>query len=94
MVKVGVDGCLEFGLVALIVEFEQLPIFLRVIVPSKVRVVVLISLCVDHFDLVVEKTHCCYLLFQLESALALVELPGLSEVGEENIDYVGVVVQL
>ena len=77
VVEVGVDRCLELGLVALIIELKQLAILLGLTAPSQVRVIVLVSLRIDHLDFVVEKTHRCDLLLQLEPPLTLIKLPRL-----------------
>jgi hypothetical protein len=93
VVEVRVDRCLELGLVALIVKFKELAILLSLTAPSQVGVVVLVALRVHHLDFVVEQAHRGYLLPQLEPPLALVELPRLGEVREEDVDHVGVVVK-
>lgn len=93
MIQVCIDGASKFGLIGLIIKFEYLSVILLRGPISPFRVIVLLSFAVDHLYLIVKQSHRLYLFFQLEFDIVVLQVFGFCELGQKDIDSVGVFIE-
>lgn len=93
MVEICVDGWSQLGLITLVVKFEQFSLVIALAVSCCICVIIFRTLCIHHFDLIIEQPHRLDLVFELEPCTLLVQLLGFSQVGKKDVDDIGIVVK-
>lgn len=93
MIEIGVDGRSQLGLVAFIIELEQLSFILALPVACSVRGVALYSFRIDHLDLVVQQSHSLDLLLKHKSLLGLLLMFLPSQSPHEVLYGTAIIVQ-
>jgi hypothetical protein len=93
MVQVCINSRPQFGLITLIIELEHLPLIVPRTLPSRIVVVVLITLIVHHLYLVVHQSHSLNLFSQLKRPVVVLFF-CLGQIGNKGINRIGIIVQV
>lgn len=93
MVEIGVYGGSKFCLVSLIIEFEEFSLIIALTAPCSICIVIFRTFSIHHLDLVIEQSHGLYLVFQLKSLTLLVQLLGLCQIREEDVNDIRIVIE-